>query len=186
MVMERWRPRWGLSPWRPIRDMEEMERRFDELFSRQFLPETWRRFPLEVRGWAPAIEVFEKGDKFVVKAEVPGMTEKDIDVSVVGDTLSIRGERKAESEVNDDDYYCCERSYGSFLRSIALPSTVDAKKIEASYDNGVLEVILPKAAEVKTKKVPVSTKKVTAAKKTIPAKKPSLASKKEKAGKKTP
>ncbi len=180
MAMERWRPRWGLTPWRPIRDMEDMERRFDELFSRPFLPATWRRLPLEERGWAPAIEVFEKGDKFVIKAEVPGMKEEDVDVSVVGDTLTIRGEKKAESEVNEEDYYCCERSYGSFFRSISLPSTVDAKKIEASYDDGVLEVTLPKAAEVKPKKVPVSAKKATSAKKA-----PS-ASKKGKTGKRTP
>jgi len=79
--------------------------------------------------------------------------------------------------VKEEDYYCCERSYGSFFRSIALPSTVDAKQIEASYDDGVLEVMLPKAAEVKPKKVPVSAKKVTS------VKKPSSASKKEKASK---
>jgi HSP20 family protein len=177
MAMERWRPRWGLTPWRPIRDMEEMERRFDELFGRPLLPATWRRLPLEERGWAPAIEVFEKGDKFVIKAEVPGMKEEDVDVSVVGDTLTIRGEKKAESEVSEEDYYCCERSYGSFFRSIALPSTVDAKKIEASYEDGVLEVTLSKAAEVKPKKVPISAKKVTS------AKKPSSTSKKGKTGK---
>jgi len=176
MVMERWRPRWGLVPWRPFREMEEMERRFEDIFGRSLLP-AWRRLPLEERGWAPAIEVFEKGDKFVIKAEVPGMKEEDIDVSVVGDTLTIKGEKKAESEVKEEDYYCCERSYGSFFRSVALPSTVDAKKIEASYDNGVLEITLPKAAEVKPKKVSISAKKVTS------AKKPSLASKKEKAGK---
>jgi len=176
MVMERWRPRWGLVPWRPFREMEEMERRFEDIFGRSLLP-TWRRLPLEERGWAPAIEVFEKGDKFVVKAEVPGMKEEDIDVSVVGDTLIIRGEKKAEAEVKEEDYYCCERSYGSFFRSVALPSTVDAKKIEASYDNGVLEITLPKAAEVKPKKVSISAKKVTS------AKKPSSASRKEKAGK---
>ena len=175
MVIERWRPRWGLTPWRPIRDIEEMERRFDELFGRPFLPPTWRRLPLEEKGWAPAIEVFEKGDKFVIKSEVPGMKEDDVDVSVVGDTLTIRGERKAESEVNEEDYYCCERSYGSFFRSIALPSTVDAKKIEASYEDGVLEVTIPKAAEVKPKKVPISAKKITSAKKS------SSASKREKA-----
>ena len=180
MAMERWRPRWGLTPWRPLRDLEEMEQRFNELFSKPFLPATWRRFPLEERGWAPAIEVFEKGDKFIIKAEVPGMKEEDVDVSVVGDTLTIKGEKKAESEVKGDDYYCCERSYGSFFRSIALPSTVDTKKIEASYDNGVLEVTLPKAAEVKPKKVPITAKKIT------PAKKPSATSKKEKADKKTP
>ena len=114
---------------------------------------------MEEIGWAPAIEVFEKEDKFVVKAELPGMKEEDIDVSVVGDTLTIKGEKKAETQVKEEDYYCCERSYGSFFRSIALPSTVDAKKIEASYEDGVLEVSLPKAAEVKPKKISVSAKK---------------------------
>ena len=73
--------------------------------------------------------------------------------------MTVKGERKAETEVKEEDYYCCERSYGSFSRSIALPSTVDAKKIEASYENGVLEVSLPKAAEVKPKKISVSGKK---------------------------
>ena len=114
--------------------------------------------PVEEIGWEPAIEVFEKEDKFVVKAELPGMKE-DIDGSVVSDTLTIKGERKAESEAKEENYYCCERSYGSFFRSIALPSSVDAKKIEASYEDGVLEVSLPKAAEVKPKKISVLAKK---------------------------
>jgi len=76
------------------------------------------------------------------RAELPGMKEEDIDVSLVGDTLTIKGERKAETEVKEEDY-CCERSYGSFSRSIVLPSTVDTKKIEASYEDGVLEIRLP-------------------------------------------
>ncbi|MDH5695406.1 MAG: Hsp20/alpha crystallin family protein [Dehalococcoidia bacterium] len=159
MVMERWRPGWGITPWRPFRELEEMERRFGEIFGRPFLPAVWRRLPVEEKGWAPAIEMFEKEDKYVVKAELPGIKEEDIDVSVVGDTLTIKGERKAETEVKEEDYYCCERSYGSLFRSIALPSTVDTKKIEASYDDGVLEVSLPKAAEIKPKKVAVSAKK---------------------------
>ena len=136
-----------------------MERRFEDIFGRSFIPAAWRRLPVKEKGWAPAIEVFEKEDKFVVKAELPGVKEDDVDVSVVGDTLTIKGERKAESEVNEEDYYCCERSYGSFFRSIALPSTVDAKKIEASYEDGILEVSLPKTAEVKPKKISVSAKK---------------------------
>jgi len=159
MVMERWRPGRGLIPWRAFRELEEMERRFEETFGRPFLPAIWRRLPVEERGWAPAIEMFEKEDRFVVKAELPGMKEEDIDVSVIGDTLTIKGERKAESEVKEEDYYCCERSYGSFFRSIAIPSNVDAKKIEANYENGVLEVSLPKAPEVKPKKILVSVKK---------------------------
>jgi len=159
MVLERWRPSRGLVPWQSLREMEEMERRFDEMFGRGFLPSVWRRIPMVEMGWSPAIEVFEKEDKFVVKAELPGMQGEDVDVSVVGDTLTIKGERKAETEVKEEDYYCCERSYGSFSRSIALPTSVDAKKIEASYEGGILEVSLPKAPEVKPKKIAISTKK---------------------------
>jgi HSP20 family protein len=159
MEMERWRPGRGVIPWRPFRDLEEMERRFDDMLSWPLLPAVWRRIPTMEMGWAPAIDVFEKEDKFVVKAELPGMKEEDIAISVVGDTLIIKGERKAESEVEEDDYYYCERSYGSFSRSIAIPSNVDAQKIEANYEDGVLEVSLPKTSKVKPKKISVSAKK---------------------------
>ncbi len=159
MVMERWRPARRLVPWQPFRELEEMARSFENIVGRPSLSATWRRLPTVEREWTPALEVFEKEDKFVVKVELPGMKEADIDVSVKDDALTIKGERKSESEVNEEDYYCCERSYGSFFRSIALSSTVDAKKIEASYENGVLEVSLPKAAEVKPKKIAVSAKK---------------------------
>ncbi len=87
------------------------------------------------------------------------MKEEDIDISVTGDILTIKGERKAESEVKDEDYYCCERSYGSFSRSVALPSSVDANKIQATYEHGVLELSLPKMPEVKPKKIAVSVAK---------------------------
>jgi len=163
MTMERWRPGRGLIPWRPFRELEEIERRFGDIFGQSLLP-AWRHLPLEEKGLVPAIDVFEKEDKFVVKAELPGMREDDIDVSVVGDTLTIKGEKKTEAEVKEDDYYRCERSYGSFFRSVALPSHVDAKKIEASYEEGVLEITLPKVPEVKPKKVPVTVKKAVSAK----------------------
>jgi len=171
MVLERWRPSRQQVPWQPFRAMEEMERRFDEMFGRGFLPSVWRRLPLEERVWAPALDVFEKDDRFAVKAELPGMKEKDIDVSVVGDMLTIRGAKKSETEVKEEDYYCCEHSYGNFYRSIALPSTVDATKIEANCEDGILEVSLPKAPEVKPKKIAIS------AKKDIPAKKKEKVSK---------
>lgn len=154
MAIEIWRPRWGITPWRPFGELEEWERRFDDLFGRP----SWR-LPVEGRGWMPAVDVFEKEDKFVVKAELPGMNEEDIDVLVVGDTLSIKGEKKTETEINEEDYYRCECSYGSFYRSIPLPSTVDADKIVASFADGVLEVALPKSAKVKPKKIAVSAKK---------------------------
>ncbi|MBA7588437.1 Spore protein SP21 [subsurface metagenome] len=142
MTMERWRPGRGLIPWRPFRELGEMERRFEDILGRPFLPAVWRRIPMCLR-----------------KAELPGMKEEDIDISIIGDTLTIKGERKAESEVKEEEYYCCECSYGSCSRSIALPSNVDANKIEANYEDGVLEVSLPKAPEVKPKKVTVSAKK---------------------------
>lgn len=159
MAIERRRPRWGLVPWSPFRALEEMERPFEGGFGSSWFPTALRRLPFEEREWLPAIEVFDKEDKLVVKAELPGMKEEDIDISVVGDTLTIRGERKAESEVREEDYYYCERSYGSFSRSMSLPSHVDAGKIEASYEDGILEVALPKTVEVKPKKIEISTKK---------------------------
>jgi HSP20 family protein len=157
MTLERWRPRWGIRPWEPFSELDDLGWRFEDFLGRPFTPAIWRRLPAEM-GWAPAIEMFEKEDRFIVKAELPGINEEDIDVSVIGETLTIKGERKAETETKEEEYYCCERSYGSFFRSISLPSTVDAKKIEASYSDGVLEISLPKAAEIKTEKVKVSAK----------------------------
>ncbi len=159
MTLERRKPEKGLTPWQPYREMEEMGRRFEDLFGRPFLPALWRRFPLEEMVWSPAIDVLEKEDKFVVKVELPGVKEEDVDVSVAGDMLTISGEKQAESEVKKKGYYYSESSYGSFSRSITMPSTVDAGKFEASYDKGVLEITLPKAPEVKPKKIKVAGKK---------------------------
>jgi HSP20 family protein len=132
-----------------------MERRMDELFSRRAL----RRLPMTEQEWLPAVEMYEKEDSYVVKAELPGMKLEDVDVSLSDDILTVKGEKKAEYEVSEKDYHFNERSYGSFMRSVRLPSNVDAKKIEAFFEDGVLEVTLPKAAEVKSKKITVTAKK---------------------------
>ena len=107
----------------------------------------------------PAIDVFEKDDKFMIKAEIPGMKQDDIDIAVTDSTLTIKGEKKTESEVKEEDYYKCARAYGRFYRSVQLPSAVNAGKIEANYNDGVLEVSIPKMAEAKPKKVKVTTGK---------------------------
>ncbi len=150
MVLEIRRPRRGITRYRPFLDLED-----EDFFNRY----PWGLSPSEERSWMPAVDVFEKDDKFIVKAELPGIKEEDIDVSVVGNTLSIKGEKKAETEVKNEDYYRCERTYGSFYRSILIPSTVYANKIEADFKDGILEVTLPKSAEVKPKKITVSAKK---------------------------
>jgi len=159
MTIERRNPEKGLTALQPSREMEEVGRRFEDIFGRPFLPGIWRAFPSEEMVWAPAINVIEKEDKFVVKVELPGVKEEDVNVTVAGNTLTIEGEKKAESEVKKKGYYYSETSYGSFSRSIIIPSTVDASKIEANYDKGVLEIILPNAPEVKPKKITVATKK---------------------------
>jgi len=158
MVMEKWRPRWGIRSWEPFRELEDMTRQFEDFFRRPLHPASWRRLPVEM-GWAPPIELIEKDGKFIVKAELPGMKKEDIDVSVVGDTLTIKGERKTEKEVKEEDYYLCERSYGSFFRSISLPAAVDAKKVKADYDDGILEITLNKVNDIKPEKVAISSKK---------------------------
>jgi HSP20 family protein len=109
--------------------------------------------------WAPAINVVEKENKFVAKVELPGVHEEDVNVMVVGDTLIIEGEKEAESEVKKKGYAYSETSYGSFSRSISIPSIVEADKISANFDKGVLEIDLPKSVEVKPKKVSVTTNK---------------------------
>ncbi len=159
MAIERWRPRWGAATRSPFGELESLERRFEDMLGASHLPFLMRRAPWNDIGWTPAIEVFDKDDRLVVKAEIPGMKEEDIDISVEDNTLTLRGERKAETEVKEEDYYCCECSYGTFFRSMNLPSKVDADKIEANYEDGILEVTLHKAAEVKPKKVKVAAKK---------------------------
>jgi len=159
MAMERWKLEKGLTPGQPSREMEEVGRRFEDVFGRPFLPGIWRAFPSQEMVWAPAIDVLEKEDKFLVKVELPGVKEEDVNVTVTGGTLTIEGEKSADSEVEKKGYYYRETSYGSFSRSITIPPTVDASKIEAIYDKGVLEITIPKAPEVKPKKITVATKK---------------------------
>jgi len=155
MPITRWRPSTGLIPRRLFRELEEPTR----IFNRSLFPTVWRRFPALEKEWMPAIEMYEEEGKYVVKAELPGMKEEDIDVSVTDDTLTIKGERKAENETTEENYYRSESSYGSFFRTIALPSNVDGEKIDAHYENGVLEVSLPKVVEAKPKKVKVTNRK---------------------------
>ena len=92
MSTERWRPVRGRVPFRPPRELEELRRRFEDEIARPFIRAIWEHIPEEVKGWAPSIDVFEKGDNFVVKVELPGMKQEDIDVSVSDDTVTVKGE----------------------------------------------------------------------------------------------
>lgn len=142
------RPRRTLFP--------DVERYFDR-FMRGFpAPRRFAR-PWATEGWFPDIDVFEREGKLFLRADLPGMKTEDIDVTVEGDLLTVSGKRDEEKEIKEENFYCSERSSGEFTRTIRLPEGVSAESVEASYADGVLEVIVPKPtlAETKTTKVPV-------------------------------
>jgi HSP20 family protein len=133
------------------RFMEDVWRRpFPSLFGRdRWLPIR----PLSIR--MPSLDVYEEKDSVVVKAELPGMKKEEVEVNLAGENLTIKGEKKEDKEVKEDDYYRRERSYGSFLRTIALPCDVKSDEITASFKDGVLEIRMPKTEEAKKKSISV-------------------------------
>ena len=150
MAMELWRPK--LMGRTPFRELARLEREMEEMFGR--MPSMWPWGEGE-RGWAPAVDMVDHKDEIVLRADLPGLTEKDVEVSVQDSMLTITGERKIETEDKKDDYYYAERSYGRFTRSLTLPAGVDADKVKATFKNGVLEVHLPKAPEAKGRKIDI-------------------------------
>jgi HSP20 family protein len=152
MALIRWRPGRELSPFRSLTGIQdEINRLFDLTLS---------GWPNEHQGlfggeWAPAVDVVEDDEKVVVKAELPGLTDKDVDISVVDNMLTIKGEKKQEEEKKEKGYHRLERSYGAFQRSIMLPTSVTSDKAKASFKNGLLEIELPKKEEAKPKQIKV-------------------------------
>ena len=148
MAMERWQPRWGLAH-RSGRDP------FHDLFGRFFDDWLSPRMSGEVRGWSPAIDMLDRKDEIVLRADLPGLERNDVDVSVENGVLTIRGERRGEEQAREDDYYCCERWTGSFTRTMTLPQGSDPSQIKATFKNGVLEVHIPKTAQAVGRKIEI-------------------------------
>ena len=146
----------ALIPWEP-REVKRFRDIFDDMFDFEMLPASrrLRKRWLEGGEWSPLVDVIDQKDQLIAKAELPGVNKKDIKITLSENTLTIRGERKKELETKKEDYYCCERVQGSYSRTIALPVEVDHKKIKASFKNGVLEVILPKAEKVMPKEIEI-------------------------------
>jgi HSP20 family protein len=103
--------------------------------------------------WAPAVDIYEDESQLVLTAEVPGLSEKDVEIKIEDNVLSIHGERKLEKETREENYHRIERAYGSFFRSFTLPNYIDQDKIRAEHENGVLKIAMPKKAELKPRKV---------------------------------
>jgi HSP20 family protein len=153
MAIERWRPFGTLVERDPFRDIQnEMNRLFDNFLGRA----TSTAAPTGSRVWMPVVDMYETKDDLVLNFELPGVREKDISLSITGDVLTVRGERQFNQQLNDGDQYVhTERVYGKFERSIRLPMPVQGDRVRATYRDGVLEVSLPKADEVRPKEIKI-------------------------------
>lgn len=153
-----------LIPWRrrdvgmaPERSAVDLWREMDNLFDRFFADMPWPGRSM-TRQFAPALDVSENDNEFVVKAELPGIDPKEVDISLTDNLLIIKGEKKDEREETRENFHRVERSYGSFSRSFQLPCEVQEDKIEAQYKNGVLDLRIPKAEKAKRKSVKIEVK----------------------------
>ena len=144
----------ALAPWRPLGELSTLRHEMDRLLERFFgeVPS----LGLPGGTWEPRLDLSETKDTLTIKAELPGLEAKDLDVSVSGDVLTLKGEKKQEKEEKDEQRHVIERSYGAFVRMVRLPAPVAQDQIKASFKNGVLTINLPKTEEAKQKAIPVT------------------------------
>jgi HSP20 family protein len=147
----------ALIRWEPVRELNTMQNEMNRLFNTFFdAPSPGNGGQGTLRRWIPAMDVVETDDHFVLRADLPGLTESDVNIELDDNVLTISGERKVEHEQRNEGYYRVERASGSFSRSLTLPEGVDADGIQANFDSGVLEVRIPKPEQHKPRKVQIS------------------------------
>lgn len=157
-----------ITRWDPFREFSTLQDRMNRLFRESYGPEG-REETLNNTSFAPPVDVYEDEHSVNLKIEVPGIDEKDVDVRIENNVLTVHGERKFEKEEKQENFRRVERQYGSFTRTFTLPTTVDAEKVSANYDKGILKIALPKKAEAKPKQIKVNV----GSEKTLEAKGPS-------------
>ncbi len=147
-----------LMRWDPFRDFMSLRNAIDRLFEDAFVMPS--RVWAPTTEWSLALDVAEDENGFIVKAAIPGVRPEDLDISLADNVLTIRGEVKRDEEIKEEQYHVRERRYGTFTRSIRLPTPVDADHVEATYENGVLTLRIPKAEQVRPKKITVQTRQM--------------------------
>jgi HSP20 family protein len=141
--------------WEPLREINSLQSEMNRLFNTVF--DTPSNGPGNVlRRWMPAMDLVESGEHFVLRADLPGMSEEDINIEFEDGTLTVSGERKAEHESKNEGYYRVERAFGGFSRSLTLPKGIDPEAVSANFDRGVLEVRIPKPEERKPRRIEIS------------------------------
>ena len=143
-----------LTRWDPFREFNTLQDRMNRLFRDSY--SEGREEGLITTAFAPAVDVYEDEHNVTLKIEVPGIEEKDIDIRIENNTLTVRGERKFEKDEKEENYLRVERQYGSFTRTFTLPNTVETENVSANYDKGVLKIKLAKRAEAKPKQIKVN------------------------------
>ena len=155
MAIDRWRPFVSVERWDPFRNMSDIQGEVNRLFESFLGRPAVSGVGSAVRTWVPVLDMHETKDEVVLNFELPGISEKDVVLSITGDLLTLKGERTANREFKDENAYAAERVYGKFERNVQLPMPVEAGKVKATYRDGVLEVKLPKAEEVKPKAIKI-------------------------------
>jgi HSP20 family protein len=141
----------AISRWYPIREVASLQDRVNSIFQ-DFAGDSQA---VSTASYTPAVDVFENGEKVVLKLDIPGVEEKDLDIRVENQSLTVRGERKFESEEKEENFHRIERRYGSFFRSFTLPTTVDTENVNASYNAGVLKLELKKKASAQPRQIKI-------------------------------
>jgi HSP20 family protein len=153
--------------WEPLRELSTLQNEMNRLFSTAFdTPANGNGSTL--RRWMPAMDLVEADEHFVLTADLPGLTENDVSIEVDDRVLTVSGERKANHETTKDGYHRVERAFGTFSRSLTLPKGVNAEAVEANFENGVLEIRIPKPEQPKPRKIAISTNKTLEAESTEP------------------
>ncbi len=150
----------SITKWNPWEEMFNLTKRMNRLFE----PGLLHRLDLKEDDsitsylWAPLVDIYETNEDIVVKAEIPGMKKEDIEINITDNVLTIKGEKKQERKMQNEDYHRIECSYGTFQRSFSLPKAIKPDNVTASYKDGVLTITIPKAEEVKPKRIQITTK----------------------------
>jgi HSP20 family protein len=141
--------------WDPFRDVVTLRERMNRMFEDVFSGRAEEGKELTTSTWAPSVDIFETEKELVLTAEIPGIDEKDVEIKIEDNTLSLKGERKFEKETKEENYHRIERSYGSFYRAFTLPNSIDPDRIQATHENGVLKITMPKRDELQPRKVKI-------------------------------
>jgi len=149
MAIVKWRP---IREWNPFAEMLDLENRLNRFLGFTLGKQTGTG----VVSWSPSVDVYREGDNFVLKSELPGLTKDDIDISIQDNIVTLKGTKKEEKEVKEENYYHSERTFGTFERSFELPSNIDRSKVNATFKYGILNVTLPVSEESKPKQIKIN------------------------------